>query len=175
VHPRAPALLAFALVLATPALAPSEPSSAARAAAERRSAPVTEIRIDKSDHRLQLVAGEHVVKTYRVAIGPGGAGPKRWEWDMTTPVGRYRVTGRHRGAFHRFLGVSYPNRDDIARYRDLKSRGEVPAGRGVGHSIGIHGGGSERDWTAGCIALEDHEIDEVARLVSDGTTIVIRD
>jgi murein L,D-transpeptidase YafK len=175
VHRRAPSFLAFALVLVTPALAPSEPSPAARAAAARGAGPVTEIRIDKSDHRLELLAGQRVVKTYKVAIGPGGAGPKRWEWDMTTPVGRYRLTGRHRGAFHRFLGVSYPNQDDIARYRALKSRGEVPAGRGVGHSIGIHGGGSERDWTAGCIALENHEVDEVAALVADGTTIVIHD
>lgn len=175
-HRRAPALLCFALVLATPAIAPSEPSPAARAARARGVAPVTEIRIDKSDHRLELVAGDQVIKSYRVGIGPGGTGPKRWEWDMVTPVGRYRLTGRHRSAaFHRFLGVSYPNQDDLARYRDLKARGVVPPGRGVGHSIGIHGGGSDRDWTAGCIALEDHEVDEVAALVPNGTAIVIRD
>ncbi|HSO00074.1 MAG TPA: L,D-transpeptidase family protein [Candidatus Nanopelagicales bacterium] len=144
---------------------------------------VTEIRIDKSDHTLTLVAGDDVVKTYKVAIGPGGAGPKRFEGDKRTPVGTYRVSSRIKGLFHRFLVVSYPNAEDVARYAELKRRGEVPEGRGVGHGIGIHGVGSKElsgahkltDWTLGCIALDDDEIDEVARLVPDGTRIVITD
>jgi hypothetical protein len=69
------------------------------------------------------------------------------------------------------------------RFAERKRRGEVPAGRGIGHSIGIHGvGGSQyagthkqNDWTLGCIALDDDEIDEVARLSPDGTKIVITD
>lgn len=144
---------------------------------------VTEIRIDKSDHKLELVAGTEVVKTYKVALGPGGAGPKRFEGDKVTPVGTYRVTGRIKGLFHQFLVVSYPNAEDVERYAELKRRGEVPPGRGVGHGIGIHGVGSKElsgahkatDWTLGCIALDDDEIDEVARLVPDGTRIVITD
>lgn len=144
---------------------------------------VTEIRIDKSDHKLELVAGTEVVKTYKVAIGPGGAGPKRFEGDKVTPVGTYRVTGRIKGLFHQFLVVSYPNAEDVRRYAELKRRGEVPPGRGVGHGIGIHGVGSKElsgahkltDWTLGCVALDDDEIDEVARLVPDGTRIVITD
>ena len=144
---------------------------------------ITEIRIDKSDHRLELVAGGEVVKSYRVAIGSGGAGPKRFEGDATTPVGTYRVTGRFKGLFHQFMVVSYPNEEDRRRYAELKASGEVPPGRGVGHSIGIHGVGQkdaqgvhkERDWTLGCIALDDAEIDEVSRLVKDNTRIVITD
>jgi murein L,D-transpeptidase YafK len=144
---------------------------------------VTEIRIDKSDHKLELVSGSDVVRTYKVAIGPGGVGPKLYEGDKRTPVGTYRVTGRIKGLFHQFLVVSYPNDEDKARYAELKRRGEVPAGRGVGHGIGIHGVGSDEfegvhkqsDWTLGCIALDDDEIDEVARLVRDGTKIVITD
>jgi lipoprotein-anchoring transpeptidase ErfK/SrfK len=79
--------------------------------------------------------------------------------------------------------VSYPNDEDRARFAALQREGRVPAGRGIGHSIGIHGVGSaslsgvhkETDWTLGCIALDDAEIDEVARLVPDGTKIVITD
>jgi len=144
---------------------------------------VTLVRIDKSEHRLELVAGERVVKRYRVALGSGGAGPKRFEGDKTTPVGTYRITSRFKGLFHQFLNVSYPNDDDRARFAALKKKGGVPAGRGVGHSIGIHGVGAselsgvhkESDWTHGCIALDDAEIDELGRLVKDGTTVVITD
>ena len=159
--------------------APPRPRGGGRAGGRE----ITEIRIDKSDHRLELVAGGEVVKSYRVAIGSGGAGPKRFEGDATTPVGTYRVTGRFKGLFHQFMVVSYPNEEDRRRYAELKASGEVPPGRGVGHSIGIHGVGQkdaqgvhkERDWTLGCIALDDAEIDEVSRLVKDNTRIVITD
>lgn len=156
---------------------------ASRADAPETSGAVTEIRIDKSEHELRLVAGDRVVKKYKVALGPGGAGPKRMEGDRVTPVGTYRVTGRWKGLFHQFLVVSYPNDDDRRRHAELKKRGEVPPGRGVGFGIGIHGVGvkewngvhKESDWTAGCIALDDAEIDELASLVKDGTRIVITD
>ncbi len=93
------------------------------------------------------------------------------------------MTGRFKGLFHQFMVVSYPNEEDRRRYAELKASGEVPPGRGVGHSIGIHGVGQkdaqgvhkERDWTLGCIALDDAEIDEVSRLVKDNTRIVITD
>ena len=144
---------------------------------------VTEIRIDKSDHTLKLLAGADVVKTYKVAIGSGGQGPKRFEGDKTTPVGTYKVAGRFKGLFHQFINVSYPNEEDKKRFAELKAKGAVPAGRSVGFGIGIHGVGDRSlsgahklaDWTHGCIALDDDEIDEVSAMVKDGTTIVITD
>jgi murein L,D-transpeptidase YafK len=151
--------------------------------ADGPSADVTEIRIDKSDHALVLMAGDRAVKSYRVAIGPGGSGPKRMEGDKVTPVGTYRVTGRIKGLFHQFLVVSYPNDEDRRRHAELRKRGEIPAGVGVGNGIGIHGTGhkdwngvhKESDWTLGCVALDDDEIDEIASRVKDGTRIVITD
>lgn len=150
---------------------------------KKTAAAVTEIRIDKSDHTLKLLAGSDVVKTYKVAIGSGGMGPKRFEGDKTTPVGTYKVQGRFKGLFHQFLNVTYPNDEDRARYKELKAKGVVPAGRGVGFGIGIHGVGDRSlndthklaDWTHGCIALNDDEIDELSRMVKDGTKIVITD
>jgi murein L,D-transpeptidase YafK len=144
---------------------------------------VTEIRIAKAPHRLDLVAGGQVVKTYRVAIGPGGPGPKRMEGDRVTPVGTYRIVGRIKGLFHQFLTVSYPNDEDRRRHRDLSQQGLVPRGVGVGNGIGIHGTGhadwngvhKNSDWTLGCIALDDAEIDEIAAAVKDGTRVVITD
>ena len=145
--------------------------------------PITEIRIDKSDHQLLLLAGGVVVRKFRIAIGSGGLGPKRFEGDKTTPVGTYRVTGRFKGLFHQFLVVSYPSEEDRKRFADLRAQGVVPAGRGVGFGIGLHGVGDkelsgihkESDWTHGCIALDDAEIDELSLLVKDGTEIVITD
>ncbi|APR76491.1 lipoprotein, putative [Minicystis rosea] len=145
--------------------------------------PVTEIRIDKSDHRLELVSQGRVVKTYRVAIGPGGTGHKRMEGDKVTPVGTYRIVGHIKGLFHHFLTVSYPNDEDRTRFADLKKRGELPRDATIGGGIGIHGVNSkawkgvhkESDWTLGCIALDDDEIDEIAKRVKAGTTVVITD
>jgi murein L,D-transpeptidase YafK len=144
---------------------------------------VTLVRVDKSDHRLELVAGDRVIKRFAVAIGSGGAGPKRFEGDKTTPVGAYRIKGRFKSQFHQFLNVSYPNDEDRTRFAERKRRGEVPPGRGIGHSIGIHGVGSadlagthkQSDWTHGCIALDDDEIDELSRLVKDDTPLLITD
>ncbi|WP_437960639.1 L,D-transpeptidase family protein [Sorangium sp. So ce119] len=184
---------------APPAAAPTPVAATASAATPTRGAPaaaasapgaplprVTEIRIDKSEHTLDLVANGEVVRSYRVALGPGGPGPKRYEGDRRTPVGTYRVAGRIEGLFHQFLVVSYPNDEDRRRFAELRRRGEVPPGRGVGHSIGIHGVGGgggvlragvhkDTDWTLGCIALDDDEIDEVARRTPDGAKIVITD
>jgi murein L,D-transpeptidase YafK len=170
-----PRILFFLLLLGLLAAAPASAGAPAPA--------VTEIRIAKAAHTLQLLAGGEVVKTYRVALGSGGPGPKRFEGDAVTPVGTYRVTGRIKGLFHEFLVVSYPNDSDKKRFAELKRRGEVPPGRTVGFGIGIHGVGSPdlagvhkaTDWTLGCIALDDAEIDEVSRMVKDGTRIVILD
>ncbi|KYF81398.1 hypothetical protein BE17_04330 [Sorangium cellulosum] len=166
--------------------APPIAAVATPAAAAAASSRVTEIRIDKSEHTLDLVADGTIVRSYRVALGPGGSGPKLYEGDRRTPVGTYRVAGRIKGLFHQFLVVSYPNEEDRRRFAELRRRGEVPPGRGVGHGIGIHGvggGGGEQhagahkdtDWTLGCIALDDDEIDEVARRTPDGAKIVITD
>jgi murein L,D-transpeptidase YafK len=161
----------------------SSPGETARAKVTASAAAVTEIRIDKSDHTLKLMAGKDVVKTYKVAIGGGGMGHKQYEGDRVTPTGTYKMTSRFKGLYRQFLNVSYPNEEDKKRFVALKAKGGVPAGRSVGFGIGIHGVGQKAwngvhklsDWTAGCIALDDAEIDELSGLVKDGTTIVITD
>ncbi len=146
----------------------------------RKPARVSEIRIDKSEHRLDLMVGNQIYKRYRVAIGPGGLGPKQFEWDFKTPIGTYKVIS-HMGIFHKFLHLNYPNAQDLARYARLRRAGKVPPGRTAGDSIGIHGTGSpafdkvhkQSDWTAGCVALDNAEIDEIAKLAPVGTKVVI--
>jgi lipoprotein-anchoring transpeptidase ErfK/SrfK len=155
-----------------------------REAWERAPRPtITEILVQKEAHRLHLLAGKVIVRSYSVAIGSGGAGPKRFEGDNVTPVGTYAITDRIKSPWHTFLGVNYPNLEDQRRFAERRGRGEVPFGRGIGFGIAIHGRRQdmadelhkEVDWTRGCVALDNDEIDEVASVVKRGTRLVITD
>lgn len=141
---------------APPALAPS---------AER----ADEIRVDKSERRMQLLRDGKVIKTYKILLGDAPVGHKRQQGDERTPEGRYRISFRNeKSRFHLSLRVSYPNDADRANAR---ARGVDPGG-----DIMIHGGtppGYWRDWTDGCIALTNRQVEEVWRLVPVGTAILI--
>lgn len=152
---------------------------------------VTRVLIKKQAHTMQLLAvdaegHEAIVASYKFAIGPGGPGPKRNEGDMTTPIGRYHITTRQRSQYKIFLRLDYPTMTDRQRFATLKARGELPPSARIGGDIGIHGPPvsmspaerarlKEHDWTAGCIAVNEDEIVEVARLVRDGTIVDIED
>lgn len=137
----------------------------------------------KAGHRLEAWSGPRLLRTYRIAIGAGGAGPKQYEGDKRTPEGVYRIDRRHHSRrFHRFLHISYPNADDRRRYRALRARGEVPEGAGIGGAIGVHGEsdvaavralGRSVDWTEGCISVSDAEIEELYRAVVPDAVIEI--
>lgn len=143
---------------------------------------VDRIVVFKGAHRLEAYDGDTLLRTYAVAVGIGGAGDKQYEGDNRTPEGTYRIDSRHRSReFHRFLHVSYPNRDDRRRYRAARRAGEVPEGRGIGSAIGIHGTPTDFfglrsafDWTAGCIAVSNDEAEELYRAVRDDAVIEIR-
>ncbi|MBX3206647.1 MAG: L,D-transpeptidase family protein [Labilithrix sp.] len=181
-------LVLLVLAVLVQAVALVTPRHDAVAAPARR---VTRVLIKKQEHTMQLLAAdakgnEEVVASYKVAIGPGGLGPKRQEGDMTTPVGRYHVTMRQRSQYKLFLGIDYPTVADHRRFELLKRRGDLPKSATIGGSIGIHGPPvalsdatkktlKEHDWTAGCIAVDEDEITEIGRLVRDGTVVDIED
>jgi murein L,D-transpeptidase YafK len=129
----------------------------------------------KSYRRLLLMRGDEVLKTYIVSLGGDPVGPKIRQGDNKTPEGSY-VLDRHNAnsQYHRSIHISYPNADDLARARKLGVR--------PGGELFIHGlpnefhGHSEAlgDWTEGCIALTNAEIDEIWRAVADGTPIEIK-
>ncbi len=144
----------------------------------------TRVLIKKNAHELVLYQGETVMKTYRVAIGPGGPGFKKREGDQVTPVGHYHVIMHQPSAFHLFLRLDYPNADDRARFAKLVASGELPKDAHIGGDIGIHGSPPQIawkpihksvDWTLGCIAVDDAEIDEIGSLVLDGTPVDVED
>lgn len=118
-----------------------------------------------------------MIRTYKVALGRGGLAPKVREGDNLTPEGRYVIDARNAGSrFHRALHISYPNAEDRQRAAQLNV---LPGG-----TIMIHGlqnglgwiGSAHRlvDWTRGCIAVTDGEIDEIWRMVPVGTPVEIR-
>lgn len=118
---------------------------------------------------MELLRDGKVIKTYRILLGDAPVGHKRQQGDERTPEGRYRITFRNdKSRFHLSLRVSYPNEADR---KQARARSVDPGG-----DIMIHGGtppGYSRDWTDGCIALSNAQIEEVWRLVPVGTPITI--
>jgi murein L,D-transpeptidase YafK len=143
--------------------------------------------LSKSSHTLTLLDGDEPLASFVASLGPGGAGFKVREGDNVTPVGRYHVIGHQASKYRIFLRLDYPNAEDRARFAALKAAGKLPADARIGGDIGIHGTpqGHEydeerarlegQDWTAGCIGLQDDEIDRIAAWVPDGTLIEIED
>jgi len=138
---------------------------------------IDRIVIEKSARELSVVANGKWLKTYRVALGRNPVGAKQQEGDNKTPEGIYKIDSRNpQSNFHLALHISYPSDHDKARAAE---RGADP-----GFDIMIHGiqngrgwiGAFHRltDWTAGCIAVTDEEIEELWRITPDGTTVEIR-
>ena len=131
---------------------------------------VTLIEVHKADRRMYLLSGAQVLKTYKIRLGGNPIGPKQFEGDQKTPEGAYLITHRNpNSAYHLSLGISYPNQAD----REFaKSQNKRPGG-----DIFIHGGPKEwfagRDWTAGCIAVKDREMEEIFAMVNPGVQINI--
>jgi murein L,D-transpeptidase YafK len=133
--------------------------------------------VDKSERRMLLLSGSHVVASYRIALGANPVGHKRREGDERTPEGGYRLDWRNiRSGYFKSIHVSYPDQADKA---DAESRKEDPGGL-----IMIHGQPNyfgwlapllqHFDWTDGCIAVTNVEMQEIWNIVPDNTSIDIR-
>ena len=126
---------------------------------------------------MELLAGGKVIRTYKVALGRGGLAPKEREGDERTPEGHYFIDSRNEhSGFYRALHISYPNAEDRRRAEQL---GVAPGGaimiHGIKNGFGwLSASHRTMDWTAGCIAVTDPEMDEVWKLVPVGTPVEIR-
>lgn len=133
--------------------------------------------MEKGARRMTLWFAGYPVRAYRVALGHDPIGDKRRAGDGRTPEGRYTIDGRNAASeFHRALRVSYPNPSDV---RSAREAGAHPGGEIMIHGLpaGAEWVGAEHwrfDWTEGCIAVTNEEIDELWELVADGTPIEIR-
>lgn len=132
--------------------------------------------VRKKDHTLSLLSDSNAIKTYKVALGRNIVGPKTQQGDHKTPEGMYTLDSRNAGShFYRSIHVSYPNAEDRQRARKL---GVEPGGdimiHGLPNGLGWIGSMHRlHDWTDGCIAVTDEEMDEIWRMVPDGTPIEI--
>jgi murein L,D-transpeptidase YafK len=160
---RAGFLAIFSLALILPHGASAAPELAPKA--EQADA----IRVFKSTRRMELLRDGKVLRSYRIALGDAPVGHKRQQGDERTPEGEYRITYRNaQSRFHLSLRVSYPNQADREQAR---KRSVDPGG-----DIMLHGStppGYTGDWTDGCIAVTNAQIEEIWRLVPVGTPIRI--
>jgi murein L,D-transpeptidase YafK len=165
----------FALLLTV--LLAAQFSSLAAATSSVSVQEIDRIVIVKSRREMTLMAGAKTLKTYKVALGAQPVGTKERQGDHKTPEGHYIIDAKiEHSRFHRALHISYPNEVDRERARKL---GVSPGG-----AVEIHGVGDnfswvgalhrEMDWTDGCIAVTNEEIDEIWLMVPVGTPVDIR-
>ncbi|WGV15267.1 L,D-transpeptidase family protein [Fuscovulum ytuae] len=131
---------------------------------------VTSVQVHKAARKMYLLHNGRVLESYDIALGFAPEGHKQFEGDGKTPEGAYYITHRNpNSAFHLSLGISYPNTADRAFAEE--------AGKSPGGDIFIHGGPrrpiSRRDWTEGCIAVTDKEMEVIYAMVKPGTVIHI--
>ena len=135
------------------------------------------IRVDKSERRLDLLRGNVVLARYHIALGTSPVGGKVKEGDRRTPEGRYVIDWRNaKSGYHLSMHISYPNADDIAKAKAI--------GASAGSNIMIHGQPNgyavpaslllqQIDWTFGCIAVNNSDMEEIWKSAPDGTPIEI--
>src|SRR5215469_4609049 len=172
IHRMASALVAPLSALCVFALLP-------RAAEASQNAPgmADRIVVHKKDRMMELMHNGQVLETYKIALGGQPLGGKTRQGDHRTPEGVYVIDRRNvHSQYHRSLHISYPNAADRQRARKL---GVSPGGdifiHGLPNGYGWIGSGHRaRDWTDGCIAVTDQEIEEIWRLVGDGAQVEIR-
>jgi murein L,D-transpeptidase YafK len=131
----------------------------------------------KKERTLTLMSGGKVLKVYKIALGGNPVGPKQQEGDHKTPEGTYVLDRRNaKSKYYRSIHISYPNEEDRERAHRL---GVSPGGdvmvHGLPNGFGWLGAAHRvHDWTDGCIAVTDQEMDEIWSAVQDGTPIEIR-
>jgi len=139
--------------------------------------PVDRIYVDKSEHWMAVYRAGTIVREFRVSLGRGGLPPKARDGDSRVPEGMYTITDHNPASeYYRSLRIGYPTPEQAAA---AAARGVRPGGDIFIHGLpnGLERVGSKQqryDWTAGCIALTDPEMDWLYQAVPDGTPIEIR-
>ena len=138
---------------------------------------VNRVMVIKSKNEMYLMNGNRVIKSYDVALGGNPKGHKVQEGDLRTPEGRYVLEYKNEESkFYRSIKISYPNEYDIAR---AEARGVSPGGdiviHGLPNELGPYAKKSflAKNWTQGCIAVDNREMDEIWDMVALNTPIEI--
>lgn len=144
---------------------------------ESRVSGETVILVDKLHRRLHLYVQGLRMVSFPAELGANGLRRKEHAGDRATPEGRYRVVQVKQNSstkYYKALLINYPNDDDQVRFSQGKRRGTIPTRAGIGSLIEIHGeGGEGRDWTDGCVALVNSDMDVVFARAKVGTSVTI--
>lgn len=138
---------------------------------------VDKVLVEKSKNKMYLLDGNKTIRTYNISLGGNPIGHKQQEGDMRTPEGEYLLIYKNnKSKFYRSITVSYPDEDDIKR---AMARGVNPGGDIVIHGFpnelgNVTGPYEPLNWTEGCIAVRNHEMDELFNLIALNTPIEIR-
>jgi len=144
---------------------------------ESRRAGTYAILVEKIPPRLHLYQGGKKKYTFDAEFGSNWIGDKKSRGDMATPEGKYQVTkklSKSSTKYHKALMINYPNKLDVEEFNTRIKRGQIPADSRIGDLIEIHGdGGKGGNWTQGCVALKNSDMDQLFKYVSIGTPVTI--
>ena len=133
--------------------------------------------VDKVERRCMVYVSGNLKHTFSIELGPYWIGTKQRQGDRKTPEGKYLITKKKANGqtrYYKALEINYPNGDDRQRFQTDKSAGRLPRSARIGSLIEIHGdGGRGEDWTSGCVALRNNEMDVVFKLAAVGTPVTI--
>jgi L,D-peptidoglycan transpeptidase YkuD (ErfK/YbiS/YcfS/YnhG family) len=132
--------------------------------------------VDKVAHKTYVLRAGKVIRTYNCDLGYNSARPKLFAGDGATPEGVYHVTVKKssNSKFYKALLLNYPSDADRVRFAENKRKGIISRHAGIGRLIEIHGdGGNGSDWTDGCVALANSDMDDIMKYAGVGTPVVI--
>ncbi|MDZ7263469.1 MAG: L,D-transpeptidase family protein [candidate division KSB1 bacterium] len=133
--------------------------------------------VDKLAHVLQVYHNGEMIREFQVELGSNWLGHKRVRGDRATPEGQYFITKKvesGRSKYYKALAINYPNQTDLEEFEAAQQRGEISRFAQIGGLIEIHGdGGKGVNWTEGCIALRNDDMDRLFNLVKVGTPVTI--
>ncbi len=133
--------------------------------------------VDKFSRRCIVYKAGKKIKEYSVELGVNWLGDKNVKGDRATPEGKYSITAKKSGRstiYHKALMINFPNAEDRKRFKMKQANGNIPKNANIGGLIEIHGGGGKGiDWTDGCIALTNRDMDHLYSICSVGTPIAI--
>ena len=139
--------------------------------------------IDKSDYELKVYDDEGWYATYPVVFGNKNLNDKMMEGDRKTPEGTFRILSkRPHEKWHKMMMLDYPNKESWDKFNQRKSDGEIPKSAKIGGGIAIHGTWPNdnivvdgyTNWTNGCVALKNEDLDELETYIPLGTKVIIR-
>jgi lipoprotein-anchoring transpeptidase ErfK/SrfK len=142
-----------------------------------------QIIIDKSNYELYVYDKEGWFATYPVVFGNSSLDDKKMEGDRNTPEGSFKIASKRiHEKWDRYMGLDYPTKESLEKFKERKQRGEIPANASPGGGVGIHGTWPHEDyvidryqnWTNGCISLKNEDIEDLYSYISVGTPVTIR-